>query len=88
MQNTKSLQLYLDIFVQKWVRRWFILYRTSHEGVVRIEYYDSQECAKNGVGKRTIPLRDSRELSTAPGNKLHPYVFQLTSQIGEEGVHS
>lgn len=48
-----------------------------------MEYYDSEESARNVVGKRTIPLRDSRELGTAPGNKLHPYVFQFTSPIGE-----
>ncbi len=68
--------------LQKWSKRWFILHGTSHEGVVRIEYFDSQESAMNGIGKRTIPLRDSRDFDTAPGNKLHPYVFQFTSQIG------
>ena len=59
-----------------------MLHATSHEGVVRLEYYDSEECARLDVGKRTIPLRDSTAPSTTTGNKLHPYVFQLTTQIG------
>lgn len=50
---------------------------------MRLEYYDSHETAKNGVGKRTIPLRDSTPIITTTGDKLHPYVFSFTSQIGE-----
>ena len=69
--------------LQKWNRRWFVLHSTTHEGVVRLEYYDSQDAARNGVGKRTIPLRDSTSLNVTSGDKLHPYVFQFTSQIGE-----
>lgn len=62
-----------------------MLHATSHEGVVRLEYYDSEEFAKSDVGKRTIPLRDSTAPTTAVGNKLHPYVFQLKTQIGMQG---
>ena len=67
---------------QKWTKRWFILHGTSHEGVVRVEYFDNNDCGVNGVGKRTIPLRDSSELTIGTGNKIHPYVFQFRSQIG------
>lgn len=68
---------------QKWHRRWFVLYGTTHEGVVRLEYYDSEECAKSEVGKRTIPLRESTAPASAVGNKINPYVFQLKTQIGQ-----
>lgn len=61
-----------------------MLHATTHEGVVRLEYYDTEELARNDVGKRTIPLRDSSPPSTAVGDKLHPYVFQLTTQIGKK----
>ena len=60
-----------------------MLYGTSHEGVVRLEYFDSQESSKTGAGKRTIPLRESKGIELATGDKLHPYVFQFTSQIGK-----
>ena len=60
-----------------------MLHCTTHEGVVRMEYFDSKEAARSGAGRRTIPLRDSSSMSTAAGDKLHPYVFQFTSQLGE-----
>ena len=35
------------------------------------------------MGKRTIPLRQCRDLCPASGNKTHPYVFQFTTPMGE-----
>lgn len=68
---------------QKWSKRWFVLFATTHEGVVRIEYYDNESCEATQIGKRTIPLRDSIGLAQIPGNKTQPYMFEITSQIGE-----
>ena len=69
--------------VQKWSKRWFILYATTIEGVVRIEYYDNESCEATQIGKRTIPLRDCMDFSQSVGHKAHPHIFELTSQIGE-----
>ena len=68
---------------QKWNRRWFVLFGTTHEGVVRIEYYDNESNEVAQMGKRTIPLRDSIGLVQIPGNKAQPFMFEFTSQIGE-----
>ena len=68
---------------QKWNKRWFVLFATTHEGVVRIEYYDNESNEVAQMGKRTIPLRDSIGLVQIPGNKTQPFMFEFTSQIGE-----
>lgn len=68
---------------QKWNKRWFILHGTNHEGVVRIEYFDSEEYAQSDHNRRTIPLRDSSKVEQTMGNKVHPYIFQFNSQIGK-----
>ena len=61
-----------------------MLYATSHEGVVRMEYFDNESCEKSGIGKRTIPLRDSSGIKQSIGDKTHPYVFELQSQLGKQ----
>lgn len=60
-----------------------MFYATSHEGVVRLEYFDNEACERNGLGKRTIPLRGCSGVNQTVGDKAHPYVFELQSQIGK-----
>jgi len=60
-----------------------MLYFTTHEGVVRLEYYDNPESMVTSTGKRIIPLRECTDLSSTIGNKIHPYAFQFTSQLGK-----
>ena len=59
-----------------------MLYATSHEGVIRLEYFDNEACERSGVGKRTIPLRDCSGVNQTVGDKIHPYTFEIHSQIG------
>lgn len=59
-----------------------MLYATTHEGVVRLEYYDSEACERGAQGKRTIPLRDCTGVKQSVGDKTRPYIFELQSQIG------
>ncbi len=59
-----------------------MLHATSHEGVIRMEYFDSDACEIGSLGKRTIPLRDCSGIKQSVGNKTQPYVFELQSQIG------
>ena len=63
-----------------------MVFATTHEGVVRMEYFDNEGSEATQIGKRTIPLRDSIGLAQMPGNKTQPYMFEITSQIGEGGV--
>lgn len=60
-----------------------MLYATSHEGVIRMEYFDNEACEIGSLGKRTIPLRDCSGIQESVGDKTHPYVFQLQSQLGK-----
>lgn len=68
---------------QKWAKRWCVLFATTHEGVVRMEYYVDEVSEKSQIGKRTIPLRDSSKIQQGVGDKVHPYVFEFTTQLGE-----
>ena len=69
--------------MQKWHRRWFVLHSTTIEGIVRLEYFDNESFEATVMGRRTIPLRQCRDLCPASGNKTHPYVFQFTTPMGE-----
>lgn len=69
--------------LQKWQKRWFVLHNTSSDGVVRIEYYDDEAGEMAEANKRTVVLRGFGECRQLPGDKLRPYVFELTSQIGK-----
>lgn len=73
----------LLLFPQRWNKRWFVLHSTTIEGIVRLEYFDSDEYETTCIGKRTIPLRECSNLSPTTGTKTHPYVFQFTSHMGE-----
>jgi hypothetical protein len=68
--------------VKKWHRRWFVLHSTTIDGIVRLEYFDNESFEATAMGKRTIPLRQCRDLCPASGNKTHPYVFQFTTPMG------
>ncbi len=65
-----------------------MLHATSHEGVIRMEYFDSDACEIGSLGKRTIPLRDCSGIKQSVGDKTHPYVFELQSQIGNNYLSS
>ena len=52
---------------------------------MRIEYYDDEAGEMVGGSRRTILLRGFGECRQTTGDKSHPYVFELTSQIGKEG---
>jgi hypothetical protein len=69
-------------FVKKWNRRWFVLHCTTIEGIVRLEYFDSETYEATAMGKRTIPLRQCKDISPTSGTKTHPYVFQFTTPMG------
>ncbi len=60
-----------------------MLHATSHEGVIRMEYFDSEGCEIGSIGKRTIPLRDCSGIQQSVGDKTRPYVFELQSQLGK-----
>ena len=60
-----------------------MLHCTTIEGVVRLEYFDSESYEAMGMGKRTIPLRQCRDISPTGGTKRHPYVFQFSTHMGE-----
>lgn len=49
---------------------------------MRIEYYVDEVSEKSQIGKRTIPLRDSSKIQQGVGDKVHPYVFEFTTQLG------
>ena len=72
------------IALQKWNRRWFVLHCTTIEGIVRLEYFDNESYEATAMGKRTIPLRQCRDISPTGGTKTHPYVFQFTTPMGED----
>ena len=49
---------------------------------MRIEYYVDEISEKSQIGKRTIPLRDSSKITQGVGDKVHPYVFEFSTQLG------
>ena len=67
---------------QKWSRKWFVLHATTHEGVMRVEYFDEEDHEAPGLGKRTIPLRGAHGIVQSAGSKTRPFVFEFSSQIG------
>lgn len=71
---------------QKWNKRWFVLHATSIDGVVRMEYFDHEDCEVTEIGKRTVPLRDCANASQRAGTKIRPYVFEFSTQLGEQEV--
>lgn len=77
------LSLLANFVPQKWSKRWFVLHSTTIEGIVRLEYFDNESYEATAMGKRTIPLRQCRDLSPTNGTKTHPYVFQFTTPMGE-----
>ena len=60
-----------------------MLYGTSHEGVVRIEYYVDENSERSQIGKRTIPLRDCSKIQQCVGDKIRPYLFEFTTHLGK-----
>ncbi len=68
--------------VQKWNKRWFVLHATTHDGVVRLDYYEREDHEATEIGKRTIPLRECMGLSPGVGTKSHSHVFEFKTPIG------
>ena len=64
-----------------------MLHCTTIEGIVRLEYFDSESFEATAMGKRTIPLRQCRDLAPAGGSKTHPYVFQFSTPMGETSIY-
>ena len=60
-----------------------MLHNTTSDGVVRIEYYDDEAGEMAGANKRTILLKGFGDCRQVTGDKSHPYVFEITSQIGK-----
>ena len=48
-----------------------------------MEYYTDEQSERSQIGKRTIPLRDSTKIQQTVGDKVHPYVFEFTTQLGK-----
>ena len=71
------------VFLQVWGKRWAVLKSTTHEGVVRLEYYDSQEESVTGANKRVILLRNSTGCcETMEYRKTRPYALQFSTRLG------
>ena len=66
-----------------WAKRWVVLHGTSHEGVVRLEYYDTEEAEIKGENKRVIVLRNCTGcIETFEFKKARPHAFQFSTQQG------
>ena len=60
-----------------------MLHSTTHEGVVRLEYYDKEESAIKGENKRVIILRNCTGCcETSEYKRTRPHAFQFTSNLG------
>ena len=68
--------------LQRWNRRWFVLYGPKSEAHVRLEYFDDEVSQLNESGRRVIPLRECRSCSQVTSMKSRPFVFQCTTHIG------
>ena len=49
---------------------------------MRLEYYVDENSERSQIGKRTVPLRDAARIQQTVGDKVHPYVFEFTTQLG------
>eukprot|EP00731_Ephydatia_muelleri_P020844 Em0013g571a len=67
---------------KRWSKRWFVLYDTSLDGVVRIDYYETESKHLSDSDRRTIPLRGYEDLQQISGDEIHTFVFEFTTQIG------
>lgn len=72
-----------SFFLQRWSKRWFVLYDTSLDGVVRIDYYETESKHLSDSDRRTIPLRGYEDLQQISGDEIHTFVFEFTTQIGK-----
>lgn len=60
-----------------------VLRATSHDGVVRLNYYDSEEGEVRGADVRTVNLRNSETCTASAAYKSHPHAFQFATLLGE-----
>lgn len=65
---------------QVWSKRWVVLYATSREGVVRVEYYDSEEDQLKGHNKRNIHLRSCT--SCGKTSEYKRFAFTFSTHLG------
>ena len=73
--------------LQKWNKRWVVLHATSHEGVVRLTYFDDEESELRGADVRTVNLRNCTGCCESSVYKTHPYAFQFTTAMGQLNAH-
>ena len=73
---------------QRWSKRWFVLYDTSLDGVVRIDYYETESKHLSDSDRRTIPLRGYEDLQQISGDEVHAFVFEFTTQYGTSILNS
>ena len=72
-------------FLKVWSKRWAVLRSTSHDGVVRLEYYDKEENEIKGENRRVIILRNSTGCcETSDYKRSKPHAFQFSSSIGTQ----
>ena len=69
------------VFVQVWSKRWVVLYSTSREGVVRVEYYDSEEDQIKVHNKRNIHLRNCTSCERV--FEFKRFAFAFTTHLGK-----
>lgn len=73
----------INPFLKVWSKRWAVLRSTSHDGVVRLEYYDKEENEIKGENRRVIILRNSTGCcETSDYKRTKPHAFQFSSSIG------
>ena len=61
---------------------------TTHDGVVRFEYYDNEESEVRGDNKRVILLRNCTGCIETSEFKSKPFAFQFSTQQGKPTKHA
>ena len=83
------LKIFIIHFLKVWSKRWAVLRSTSHDGVVRLEYYDKEENEIKGENRRVIILRNSTGCcETSDYKRSKPHAFQFSSSIGTQNSNT